>query len=574
MDIIPKSLNTMANPVEGDQQDTEASGDTPADASMATPPPDVVPQGEYEDGEHLDKIVKLQSFGIFVRREDKKSKSPMTLRFSTSVAADDYVLRPTEGSLAISIFDPYPPGKQTKKKVPTIEEEPTTPTTATATATVDSASSSKSRRSKRDKRPLLTDDKPVETPAGSDAVETERTTKQLRPALKRPDRVSSSTRQFSIAETSTTGNRPKSHTVDISRVAGSSGHARGQSTVSRANLSRVVSAGHKRRTSAMSGRSIPLLPTDDTSTIQTPGDLDGNGAKPPSLDLDLSFGDVTTMFSSSHYHLILTFQSTVERMKNGRPDKSISSCFAELGPDKKWSVYVDAPTSAVKNVNDTAITSQLPPSALKSSRPSSLRRPKTIGGVDFSSAPPERVKLQLQLQLPSMRDENRKVVRDWWQYAYTAALYEIRQQQNEESTFAGKHLKFDWEKQSYKRKEYVELYIATRLEPSSVLRSMELKVKLGTKSPEEELLKIEDELPVEQILLYRSIARSARVRGMRKMPSSVLKLHSVPMAYGKSIPEENRVERHLNIKPAHVTRCGVFPIWPGRRRSRTGQEPG
>jgi len=531
MDIIPKSLDAL-NTAEEDQQDAELSGETPADITVATPPPDVVPEGEYEDGEHLDKIVKLQGFGVFVRREDRRNKSPKTLAFSTSVAADDYILRPTEGNLAISIFDPYPLGKQRKKKVPTIEEEPTTPTTATAT--VDSVTSSKSRRSKREKRPLVVPDEGhVDTASetlGSAAGDSDRPSKQLRPALKRPGVISTSTRQFSIAEIpAAPGNRPKSHTVDLSRATGSAGHTRGKSTLSRANLSRVSTTGHRRRISNVSGRSgtrsIPLLPTDDTSTIQTPIASDGMAGKPPSLDLHLSFGDVTTMFSSRHYKLILTFKSTVERMKNGRPDKTIGSCFGELGPDKKRSVYVDAPTSAVKNVNDNALRSQLPPSALKSSRPSIAQRARTTGGVDFSSEPPQRVQLHLQLELPSLRDKNKKVVQEWWQYAYSTALYEIRDRRAEESSFNRKHLRFDWEKQTLKRKEYVELYIATRLEPSSVLRSMEMKVKLGTKSPEEELLKIEDELPVEQILLYRSIARSVRVRGMRTMPSSVLKLH-------------------------------------------------
>lgn len=525
MDIVPRSLDVSA--LTDREKEEEEHSSSQADPTLATPPPDVVPQGEYDDGEHLDKIVKLQGFGVFVRLEDKTNTTPKTLRFSTSVAADDYILRPTKGDLAVSIFDPYPTGKQAKKKVQTIEEEPTTPTTATDT--VDSVTSSKSRRSKREKRPLVSDE--TQTAAmsetqGSAPENAERPPKELRPALKRPARVSSSTRQFSLAETPTsTGatNRPKSHTVDLSRGTTSGGqHERKTSAISRANLSRVTSTGHRSRVSNMSGRSNPLSRSDETSTAQSPG----GAVMPPSLDLHLSFGDVTTMFSSRHYKLILEFKSTVERMKNGRPDKSIASGLDGLGPDKKRAVYVDAPTSAVKNANDPAFTSQLPSSAIKSSsRPTGVHRAKTTGGADFST-PPERVKLQLQLELPSLRDENQKVVKSWWQYAYTAVLYETKQRKTEEASFDAKRLKMDWEKQTQKRKEYVELYIATRLEPSSVLRSMELKVKLGAgKSPEEELLKIEDELPVEQILLYRSIARSLRVRGMKRMPDSVLDIH-------------------------------------------------
>lgn len=531
MDIAPKTLYDKSV-AERDQQD-DTSAETPADPSMATPPPDVVPEGEYEDGEHLDKIVKLQGFGAFVRLENKRGKSPKTLQFSSSVAADDYVLRPTEGSLAVSIFDPYPPEKQTKKKPPPpIEEEPTTPTTATAT--IDSVTSSKSRRSKREKRPLPPDEGQTETATetlGSASGDSKPAT-QLRPALKRPERISSSTRQFSISETptSTAGNRPKSHTVDLSGGISGGKHTR-KTTVPRAVLGRVSTEGHKRLTSNVSGaaRSIPFLPADDTSSMKTPVARDGaTSSSPPSLDLHLSFGDVTAMFSSRHYQLILMFKSTVERMENGRPDTTIASCLGGFGTDKQRTVYVDAPTSAVNNVEGPAITSQLSPTMLQSPRPSAVQRAQTTGGVDFSSssAPRQRVKLQLQLELPTVRDENTKIIKSWWQYAYSTALYEVKKRRAEELAFDRRHLRFDWEKEKYKRREYVELYIATRLEPSSVLRTMELKVMLGTKSPEEELLKIEDELPVEQILLYRSIARSVRVRGMKKMPNSLLDLHS------------------------------------------------
>ena len=522
MDVVPGILGDLTS-TELDQLDTEISGEVSTGPSVATPPPDVVPEGQYDDGEHLDKTVKLQGFGVFVRKEDKTSKSPKTLRFSSSVSADDYFLRPAEGNLSISIFDPYPPSKQKKKKTPTTEEEPTTPTTETAT--VDSVTSSRSRRSKREKRPLLPEESQTETvfaTPGSAPESSERPTKQPRAIWKRPERMSS-TRQFSISETPTSGNRPKSHTFDLFRGTSSAEHSK--ASIAKGQLSRGTSIPeHQRKKSIMSGKSIPLLPSEGLSSLQP---VTGTAATPPSLDIQLSFGDVKAIFSSRHYQLILTFKSTVERMKNGRPDKSIASSFGDLGPDRKRSVYVDAPTSTVKSIDDPAITSQLPPSSLQPNpRPSVLKkRAQTTGDVDFSSGvTPQRVKLHLQLELPSVRDKNQKIVRSWWQYAYSAVLHEVRKRGTEESTFDRKHLKFDWEKAKYKRKEYVDLYVATHLEPSSVLRSMELKVKLGSKSAEEELLKIEDELSVEQILLYRSIARSLRVRGMKRMPDSVLEL--------------------------------------------------
>lgn len=519
MDIVPRSLD-INSIVEREKEDSEQSSH--ADPTLATPPPDVVPEGEYDDGEHLDKIVKLQGFGVFVRLEDKTNTTPKTLRFSASVGADDYILRPTQGDLAISIFDPYPPTKQKKKTIPSIEEEPTTPTTATDT--VDSVTTSKSRRSKREKRPLLSDGTPTTAPSetqGSVPESDGKAPKQLRPALKRPEGLSLSTRQFSLAKAPTAAgaNRPKSNTVDFFGPTGGN-HSRKASAVSRANLSRVISTDQRSRTSNMTGTLQNLNRLDDSSTVHSTTVAPGGPVLSPSLDLHLSFGDVSAMFSSNHYKLILEFSSTVERMKNGRPDKSIASGLDGFGPDKKRALYVDALASDVKNLEDPALASQLP-------RPKSIsqQRAQTTGSIDVSSPSPQRVKLQLHLELPSNRDKTERVIRSWWNYAYSAVLYEIRQRRIEESSFGAKCIQFDWEKQTSKRKEYVELYIAARLEPSSVLRSMELKVKLGNKSPEEELLRIEDELPVEQILLYRSIARSLRVRGMKKMPDSVLKIH-------------------------------------------------
>jgi hypothetical protein len=104
------------------------------------------------------------------------------------------------------------------------------------------------------------------------------------------------------------------------------------------------------------------------------------------------------------------------------------------------------------------------------------------------------------------------VVRSWWIYVVTAVLREVRKRRHLREKFQDRFLSFMWDRQKYKRSDYVRLYIDCRLKQHLLARD------------EEELLRIEDELSIEQILLYRHIARKIHVRGGTKMPSSLMDL--------------------------------------------------
>ena len=549
------------NGTEKSSQETEPTYDEgTGGVTTVTPPPDVIPEGEYDDGEHVDKTIIIKGFGFFIRREGRKNpKIPPALKFSASVTADDYLLRPTEGALSFSFFQPYPVGKKGKKRQQITEQEPTTPTTATASTDTGSLTSSKARRSKREKRMISKNEAVADSPGK------ERPAKQ--PQSDR--RVSLPSTEFQsaanllpIPATPVTGNRLKSHTMDCSNLTAGREQQRAPTNVPGppSRCTSAASAQLIRRPSTVSVRctSIPLLRADDASTMPPPTSERESLSPKPRLDLSLSFGDVKTRFSSRHYELGLLFNAIVERMKNGRPRKTIASCFGEQGPDTMRLVYVDAgdveramasqrpsevqpppPSGQIdfatpesrhssvyadatiphEDVGESAIVPALPKDPQSSARPAGLdRRAQTTGQVDFRTPgeKPQRVQLYLQLQLPKEGDKYSEVVRSWWHYAYSAILFEVRQRRIEQAIFEGKDLQFDWERQSYRRKEYVELYIATQLEPSSIFRS---------RAAHEKLLDIEDELSVEQIILYRAIARSLRVRGMRKMPNSIRELH-------------------------------------------------
>jgi len=115
------------------------------------------------------------------------------------------------------------------------------------------------------------------------------------------------------------------------------------------------------------------------------------------------------------------------------------------------------------------------------------------------------------------RNKRKEVVRSWWHYAYGVVAYDIQKRKRRRDTFRDKYVSFDWERQKQKRKEYVNLYLALRLD-------VERLVDCGASTQAleaEELMKIEDELPIEQILLYRSIARAIFQHGIKTMPQSL-----------------------------------------------------
>ena len=85
------------------------------------------------------------------------AKVPQALRFSTSVSADDYILRPVDLQLSFSFFYPYPPERRKKKPVDVQSHE--TPTTVASSTGVGGALSVcespsvlyKQRRGKRER---------------------------------------------------------------------------------------------------------------------------------------------------------------------------------------------------------------------------------------------------------------------------------------------------------------------------------------------------------------------------------------------------------------------------------------
>ena len=186
----------------------------------------------------------------------------------------------------------------------------------------------------------------------------------------------------------------------------------------------------------------------------------------------LSLGTVDLVFSNRHYYLINTFLASVSRMRNGRPRKNIRS-------------VLDSEQSCRRELADASIIAS-----------------------------------EHAAKLEEVRAEKVRLVHIWWHYAFGVLFWELGQRTRLRRVFHQKFVWFSWERQQYKRREYVSLYIAVRLK--SVTKA--LVVSTHGSIFEEQLLAIEDVLPVEQLLLYRSLARKVFVSGEEKMPCSILDL--------------------------------------------------
>ena len=232
--------------------------------------------------------------------------------------------------------------------------------------------------------------------------------------------------------------------------------------------------GHERYESSSSA--LPLAHPDDIVAFYATATKEGAG-KTAQFKGNLSFGAVHIVCSTGHYNLINAFLAAGSKMRNGRPRMTIRS---------------------VLDHGEHSITDEL----------------------DNSSIPID------QLGASARSDEHAekaRVVRLWWRYVFGALFWELNQRKRLRKIFQQKFLSFSWKQQHYKRREYVRLYISVRLRKTDASRHTD-DLAPSRSSKEEELLVIEDELSVEQILLYRSLARAVHVRGGTELPTSILEL--------------------------------------------------
>ena len=117
-------------------------------------------------------------------------------------------------------------------------------------------------------------------------------------------------------------------------------------------------------------------------------------------------------------------------------------------------------------------------------------------------------------------NESCKLARAWWRYSGLAVLRSVRKRRALRGKFRIGREAFDWRRQGYRRAEYVELYAVLRLgiqlggEVGGDVMPIDGEFENWKKNWRENvsdretiLLILESELNIEQVLLYRSIAR-------------------------------------------------------------------
>lgn len=523
---------------------------SPSSESKSTKPPSVssLPVeyvGEFEDGEHVEKDIQLNGLGIFIRKIGRSPHTPsFTMNFSSSVLADDYLLRPSDLTVDFSFFYPFPPDKVKKKYKPIIDSKHQP---IASNISLESSSPSTHRRGKRDKKSNISSATNATADCCDDFSES-----GLENSPNKKGRISltselqegtfnrrSSQDLMAIRDThpldfqnfeEKSKNKVISKQIErqvedlISPLCSKqmpqvnidplgsfdAPNTRGTSTTTpktvkcKPELQQSTHQHGERSTSVdemMSFRRPRECVVSDFPSVQSPAKIQD---QMPHVDLHILFGAIKTVCSSKHYELVQLFLINILHLQNGRPDQTVGSVISENSPELTQSVYIDIdPVRPVK--------AQLP-------------------NGEQVYMPLTGTRLQLSLHLPHIQSVKRNIVRQWWKYACDNITRELAQRRRVKEIFMEKIKPFDWESQTYRRKEYVDLYIANRLGKSVYLHSVEVKTLSSVKRAEEILLCIEDELPTEQLLLYRAIARALRVRSMSTMPASVshIRLGEIP----------------------------------------------
>ena len=466
--------------------DHQSSDEGDGAGSIHAPPEQVVYEGEHEDGEHIDKRLSFTGFGAHVRKVS--SDLAADIKFPMDISMYDYILRPADMSCTFSLFYPYPPEKRKREHQHALDGR-TNPSREDS-GEISTTSSKKRRRGKRDKQPTT----PPQNETATDITELTSSGMPSTTALS-PIPHHQRTKTPVTFEGLSPAKLVKSSSVGMTPENRKRRDLMG-------SLTRTASASESRHSRHLTEASLPLVVPEDIGTVFKTASCTTLTVR---FDGKVEVCAVRVSCSTRHYQLLNAFTAACARVRNGRPSKAIRS--------------VIDPTHTLTR-----------------------RRSVTVETMDDIGVPGLQVahhrKLKLSLDLPLVRSELSDVVRSWWRYVLGVIAWEIRQRKKLRKYFQDNYLSFSWSRQKYKRREYVNLYIANRLNPQRTL--------IG--SSEDELIRLEDELNIEQILLYRAIARAVRVRGLAEMPESILDIISDhdSLAHDKDREDEDVSQRAVH----------------------------
>ena len=520
--------------------DAVGSGGGPA-SGMSPPPDSLVYESEFDDGEHVDKTFKQQGLGIFVRKEKNMAKIPKTLRFSSSVSADDYILRPVDLDLSFSFFYPHPPERRKKSTdSPSLE----TPTTAASTSAslADLSTASTSKKQRRGKREKALPSTAPSTPAKPSPEERRRMLKRSNSSAS----INMSKERLSLLGEITHGKKNmRTHRRMLDELrhsthggGGGGGGGGGQTTPYGTPTTKKYNrknSGRISKSSGMQSVSGGMSILDQTKGSDGTSAITGKRSNilAPRFDCKFNFQEIRFIFSTRHYELLNYFVSTILRMRNGRPDQQIrlvrktdrSSFHRDMLDEQSLSSQKSSKPKVEGGGGMTSTVGAILTAPMSYFRSSEEQPTGGGGGGGNDEIESDSVNDAIKVDAPAGRIHSARaeVTMAWWRYGIGAILWEVRKRKHLTANFNEMYISFDWKKQRHRRQEYIDIYVSIKLDNKRQGESVWPFEDVATK--EATLQKIEDELSIEQILLYRSIARSMRVRGMKKMPESLVDLH-------------------------------------------------
>ena len=439
-----------------------------------------------DNGDQIEKTIKANGVSIYAKRQASRlsqqhqhETSPMVLQ------PDDYILRPVDFSFSFNFF--YPHANSDKRKAGQGGATRGFPDSDTLGGS--SQTSSKRRRGKRDKLQLP---KSVDGTAETDLVS------------------SFAPEYGGIQRQRSTWTANSDDQVALDAHSKLPPHQRRATnrTMSRSthNLRSLPSS----KRGIVGTRSAPLVRHDDLGSVYASAiaetAISQNTAR---FDAQMNCGEIRVMCSSRHLEIVNKFFAVGARMRNGRPTSTIAEVMVkgEKAINRR----------STMNTASTGLASEKTP-------PPQLERKRTIAsGFSSIHRPRERrVSMGMRNEVAAKARSRRSlVIRSWWHYAYGVVAHEIQKRKKRRDNFREKFVSFDWEKQKQKRNEYVNFYLALQLDVGHHVNSDDTVM-----SPDaEKLLAIEDELPIEQVLLYRSIARALHMHGIESMPPSLSVLY-------------------------------------------------
>lgn len=242
-----------------------------------------------------------------------------------------------------------------------------------------------------------------------------------------------------------------------------------------------------------------------------------NDEKPPQFSIQVVLNTLTMVLSTHNCSLLNKFTFSTHKLLNGRPQQRISSPI----------FHADTESSINTRVEERNL------------------------------------------------EASRAIIRKWWSYVIFNVLRDLKKKQYlKEAMYTG-NKKFDWHKHQKLKKQYVSIYLRSHLHKKPLDNERSVFDFTFDLNDKETLIALEEKLNLEQILLFRSFARSIGNKDVPKvmMPTKLAPSSTIlgsnfqsdaPFSFldyvhkGGEIGESNSIKTVGNLGGAITSQASIF----------------